>query len=87
MNFKFQVILPKAYNCLHLKNVAQSFRAASIGTAKAVHYRFNKDVLNDRNGNYFMPPLISHCEELSDEAISLRLSIIYFFVPMNRDSQ
>jgi len=61
-------LLPRAYNYLHLKNacptdgrrVAQSFRAASIGTAKAVHYRFNKDVLHDKNENYFMPPVLSN---------------------------
>jgi len=57
-------LLPSAYNCLHLKNVEQSFRAASNGTAKAVHYRFNKDVLHDKNENYFMPPVIKNPNNL-----------------------
>jgi hypothetical protein len=57
LNIKMQIakLLPRAYNCLHLKNVAQSFRAASIGTVKTVRYRFNKDVLHHKNENYFMP--------------------------------
>ena len=32
----------------------QSFRAASIVRTKALHYRFNKDVLHDKNENSFL---------------------------------
>jgi len=40
------------------ERVAQSFRAAYIDRAKALHYKFNKDVLRDKNENYFMPSVL-----------------------------
>ncbi len=54
--------------------VAQSFRAASIGRAKALHYRFNKDVLHDKNENYFMPPVITNTQinDLTKSGVIIR---------------
>lgn len=33
-------------------------RAAYIGSVKAVHFRCNKDVMHDKDENYFMPPAL-----------------------------
>ena len=46
--------------------VAQSFRAASIGRAKALRYRYNKDDLHNKNENYFMSPVINRELSLAD---------------------